>query len=192
MHASHRGKEAARAFPIKRGRRGGAAHLPRGAGSWEAQCAKSLTAVKTAPPARAPFWAWHNNVSRLCVAQARGLLSVYKRRGASLYPFTCARTVGAAPVATPSRTGEVNQGKTEAQDSQGNAKAKNTKKQRGKAGPPGKTLAGAARPHQRSEPPSSPRVPTQLTTLKLGLGRHLHGGMQIFVKTKEYSRSDED
>src|SRR3954465_9494395 len=27
---------------------------------------------KSAPPARAPFWAWPNNVSRLCVAQARG------------------------------------------------------------------------------------------------------------------------
>lgn len=35
------------------------------------------TAVKTAPPARALFWAWPNNVLRLCVDQARGLLSVY-------------------------------------------------------------------------------------------------------------------
>ena len=89
----------------------------------------------------------------------------------------------------------MNQGKTEAQDSQGNAKAKNTKKQKDEAVSPGKTLAGgslsspdktlagAARPHQRSEPPSSPRVPTQPTTLELGLGRHLHAGMQIFVKT---------
>ena len=121
-----------------------------------------------------------------------------------MYPFTCARIVGAAPAATPSRTGELNQGKTEAQDNQGNAKTKNTKKQRGEAGSPdkifaggslsgpGKTLAGAARPHQRSEPSSSTRDPTQPTTLELGLGRHLHGGMQIFVKTKEYSRSDED
>ena len=33
MHASHHGKEAARAFPIKRGRLGGAAHLLRGARS---------------------------------------------------------------------------------------------------------------------------------------------------------------
>ena len=107
----------------------------------------------------APFWAWPNNVSRLCVAQARGLLSVYKRRGAPLYPFTCARAVGAAPTVTPSRTGEVNQGKTEAQDSQSNAKTENAKKQRGEAGcpgkdlaggslnGPGKTLAGAARPN---------------------------------------------
>ena len=103
---------------------------------------KNLTAVKTAPPARAPFWAWPNYVSRLCVAQARGLLSVYKRRGTPLYPFTCARTVGAAPTASPSRTGEVNRGKTEAQDSQSNAKAETTKEQRGGAGSLGKTLAG--------------------------------------------------
>ena len=106
-------------------------------GSWEAQRVKSFTAVKTAPPARAPFWAWPNNVSRLCVAQARGLLSVYKSRGL-LYPFTCARAVGAAPTATPSRAGEVNRGKTEAQDSQSNAKAENTKEQRDEAGFPGK------------------------------------------------------
>ena len=57
-------------------------------GSWEAERVKNLTTVKTAPPARAPFWAWPNNVLRLCVAQARGLLSVYKNRGASLYPFS--------------------------------------------------------------------------------------------------------
>ena len=119
-------------------------------------------------------------------------MSVYKRRGAPLYPFTCAREVGAAPKATPSRAGEVNQGKTKAQDSQSNAKTENAKRQRGGSVSPSKTLAGAARPHQRSEPPSSPQVPTQPTTLELGLGRHLHGAVQIFVKTKEYSRSDED
>ena len=111
-----------------------------------------------------------------------------------MYPFTYARAVGAAPAATPSKTGEVNQGKTEAQDSQGNAKAKNTKKQRGEAGSPGKnlaggglsgpckTLAGAARPHQLSEPPLSPPTPNK--RVGTGLGRHLRGGMQIFVKTK--------
>ena len=64
-----------------------------------------------------------------------------------MYPFTCARAVGAAPTVTPSRTGEVNRGKTEAQDSQSNAKTKNAKKQRGEAVSPGKTLAGAARPN---------------------------------------------
>ena len=37
MHASHRSKEAARAFPIKRGRRGGAAHLLNGAGAWSSR-----------------------------------------------------------------------------------------------------------------------------------------------------------
>ena len=71
-------------------------------------------------------------------------MSVYKRGGAPLYPFTCARTVGAAPTAAPSRTGEVNRGKTEAQDSQSNAKAKTTNKQRGEAGSPGKILAGGS------------------------------------------------
>ena len=105
------------------------------------------------------------------MAQARGLLSVYKRNGASLYPFTCARTVGAAPAATPSRTGKVNRGKTEAQDIQGNAKAKNTKKQKDKAGSPGKTLAVVA-----SAAPARPLLGR--------LGRHLRGGMQIFVKAR--------
>ena len=47
-------------------------------------------------------------------------------------------------MAAPSRTGEVNRGKTEVQDIQGNAKAKNTKKQKDEVGSPGKTLAGAA------------------------------------------------
>ena len=47
---------------------------------------------------------------------------------------------------------------------------------------PGKTLAGAARPRQLSEPPSSP--PTLNTCVGTGLRRHLCGGMQIFVKTK--------
>ena len=151
-------------------------------GSWEAQRAKSFTAVKTAPPARAPFWAWPNNVSRLCVAQARGLLSVYKQRGTLLYPFTCARAVGAAPTVTPSRAGEVNQGKTEDRGSQSNAKTKDAKKQRGGADSPGKTLAGdglctrqgpcrgSTPKHQQSEPPLSPRPQTPSTALGQGSG----------------------
>ena len=64
-----------------------------------------------------------------------------------MYPFTCARAVGAAPTATPSKAGEVNQGKSKAQDGQSNAKTKDAKKQRGGAVSPGKTLAGAARPN---------------------------------------------
>ena len=59
---------------------------------------------------------------------------------------------------------------------------------------PGKTLAEAAsaapagalpgQPAQRQQsvPPLSPRVPTPSTTLEPRLGRHLRGGMQIFVK----------
>ena len=59
-----------------------------------------------------------------------------------MYPFTYARAVRATPAVTPSRTGEVNQGKTKVQGSQSNAKTKNAKKQRGGAVSPGKTLAG--------------------------------------------------
>ena len=131
----------------------------RARGSWEAQRAKSFTAVKTAPPARAPFWAWPNNVSRLCVAQARGLLSVYKSRGSPFDPFTCARAVGAAPTVTPSRTGEVSQGKTEAQDNQSNAKAKTTKSRGTKQVPPARPLPG--QPQQPRQDPcrgSSPHT----------------------------------
>ena len=103
---------------------------------------RTVTAVKSAPPARAPFWAWPNNVSRLCVAQARGILSVYKNKGTLLYPFTCARAVGATPTTTPSRTGEVSQGKTEAQDNQSNVKAETTKSGGTKQVPPARPLPG--------------------------------------------------
>ena len=125
--------------------------------AWEVQRAKRLTTVKTALPARAPFWAWPNNVSRLCMAQAQGLLSVYKRRGAHLYPFTCARAVGAVPTATPSRTGEVSQGKTEAQDNQSNAKAKTTKSRGTKQVPPARPLPG--QPQQPWQDPCRGSLP---------------------------------
>ena len=95
--------------------------------SWEAQRAKNLTAVKTAPPTRAPFLGLAQQRIALMCGLGRGLLSVYKKRGAFLYPYTCARAVGAAPTVTPSRTGEVSQGKTKAQDNKSNAKAKTTK-----------------------------------------------------------------
>ena len=145
---------------------------------------------KNRPPARAPFWAWPNNLSRLCVAQARGLLSVYKKRGTFLYPYTCARPVGAAPTVTLSRTGEVSQGKTEAQDEQSNANSKTTKSRGTKQVSTARPLPGQLAPHQQSEPPLSPRSPTPSSTWGQGSGRHLRGGMQIFVKT--YSRLDED
>ena len=67
-----------------------------------------------------------------------------QKKGRIFVPLTCAWTVGAAPTAAPSRTGEVNQGKTEAQDDQDDAKTKNTKKKRGEASSPGKTLAGGS------------------------------------------------
>ena len=53
---------------------------------------------------------------------------------------------------------------------------------RGSLSGPDKTRTGAARPHQLSEPPLSP--PTLDKLIGTGLGRHLRGGMQIFVKTK--------
>ena len=53
---------------------------------------------------------------------------------------------------------------------------------RGSLSGPGKTFVGATRPHQQSEPPLSP--PMLDKRIRTGLGRHLHGGMQIFVKTK--------
>ena len=65
-----------------------------------------------------------------------------QKKWRTFVPFTCARAVGAARTAAPSRVGEVNQGKTEAQDCQSNTKTKNAKKQRGGAVSPGKTLAG--------------------------------------------------
>ena len=49
---------------------------------------------------------------------------------------------------------------------------------------PGKSLAGATYPTPARPPPLSLRVPTPSTTLEPRLGRRLHGGMQIFVKTE--------
>ena len=84
---------------------------------------------------------------------------MYKRRGALLYPFTCARAVGAAPTVTPSRTGEVSQGKTEAQDNQSNAKAKTTKSRGTKRVPPAGPLLGQPqRPRQDPCRGSSPHT----------------------------------
>ncbi|XBH68259.1 hypothetical protein VPH35_096472 [Triticum aestivum] len=117
-------------------------------------------------------------------------VSVYKNRDTLLYPFTCARAVGAASTTTSSRTGEVSQGKTEAQDNQSNVKAKTTKSRGTKQVPPARPLPGQLAPHQQSEPPLSPRPPAPSSTWGHGSGRHLCGGIQIFVKT--YSRSDED
>ena len=87
-------------------------------------------------------------------------MSVYKKRGEFLYPYTCGRVVGAAPTVTPSRTGEVSQGKTKAQDNKSNAKAKTTKSRGTKQVPPARPLPGQLAPHQQSEPPLSPRSPT--------------------------------
>ena len=60
-----------------------------------------------------------------------------------MYPFTYARTVGAAPTATLSRAGEGSRREAEAQDGQSNAKTKDTKEREGKVDSLGKILAGA-------------------------------------------------
>ena len=86
-----------------------------------------------------------------------------------MYPFTCARAVRAAPAVTPSRTGEVSQGKTEAQDNQSNAKK--AKRQRGGAVSPGKTLAGAARPTPTERATLEPTVPNAIVHVGPGLGK---------------------
>ena len=96
-----------------------------------------------------------------------------------MYPFTCARAVGAAPTVIPSRTGEVSQGKTEAQDNQSNAKAKTTKSRgtkqvppaRGGLSSPGKTLAGAARPTPTERATLEPTVPNAIIHVGPGLGK---------------------
>ena len=77
-----------------------------------------------------------------------------------MYPFTCARTVRAAPTATLSRAEDRSQEEAGAQDGQGNAKAENTKSIRAKQAPPARALPGQLARCQRSEPPLSPRVPT--------------------------------
>ena len=105
-------------------------------------------------------------------------------------PFSCARAVRVAPTATPSRMREVSQGKIEAQDNRSNTKAKTTKSRGMKQVPPARPLPGQRAPLEQREPPLSPRSPTPSSMWGQGSGRHLCGGIQIFVKT--YSRSDED
>src|SRR4051812_10582035 len=103
----------------------------------------------------------------------KDMVSVYKKRGTPLYPFTCARAVGVVPTVTPSKTGEVSQGKTKAQDNQSNAKAKTTRSRGTKQAPPARPLPGKLAPHQQSEPPLSPRSPTPSSALGQGSGRYL-------------------
>ena len=110
---------------------------------------------------------------------------------------------GSRATATLSRAEEGSRREAEAQDKHGNAKTRKTKEQEGEVGFLGKILAEAvsavparALPGQpsrcqRSKPPLSPWVPTPQTTLEPRLGRHLCGGMQIFVKIINM-RSDED
>ena len=109
-------------------------------------------------------------------------LSVYKKRGAFLYPYTCARAVGAAPTVTPSRTGEVSQGKTEAQDNQSNAKAKTTKSRGTKQVRPARPLPGkpqqprqdpcrGARPAPTERATLEPTVPNAIIQVGPGLGK---------------------
>ena len=121
------------------------------------------TSKNPAPTACAPFWAWPNNVSRLCVAQARGLLSVYKSRGTPLYPFTCARAVGAA---RRGRTKQGRGGKPERSRSTRRSRQRQDQKHQRARGRGGLPRQGPCRDgqgqlaqYQQSEPPSGPRVP---------------------------------
>ena len=107
--------------------------------SWGSATGEGITTVKTAPPARAQFWAWPNNASRLCVAQARGLLSVYKSRGPFLHPFTCARAV-AAPRPWPRLAGQRKQRHKTTRPTP----SRKHKEQKGEVDSPGKALAGEA------------------------------------------------
>ena len=66
---------------------------------------------------------------------------MYKIRGAPFYPFTCARTVRAAPMAALSKAEE---GSRRHKVTRSNAKTKRHKEQEGEVDSPGKTLAGAA------------------------------------------------
>ena len=122
------------------------------------------------------------------------LLSVYKSRGSAFDPFTCAQAVrasrhghaqtwqereaGEEPKPQNERSNNKDQGH---EDQMGEAGFPGKDPCRGSLSGPGKTLAGAARPHQLSEPPLSP--PMLNKCIGTGLGRHLRGGMQIFVKT---------
>ena len=111
--------------------------------AWEAQRAKKLTAVKTAPPARAPF---------LGLAQRRDCAYVWPRPGGScrctkrgvhfLYPYNCARAVRATGTTTLSKAREVSQGKAGAQEKQNDAKTKTTKSKGDEADPPARSLSG--------------------------------------------------
>ena len=98
--------------------------------------------------------------------------------------------------ATPSRAEEGSRREAEAQDNQGNAKTRNTGEQRGEVDSPGKIpcrgglhgpgkgLAGATFPTPLERATLEPKGSKhrQTTTLEPRLGRHLHGGMPIFVK----------
>ena len=91
---------------------------------------------------------------------------MHKSRGSLLYPFTCARTVRAAPAAIPSGAEEA-----KARDNQGNAMTRNTGDKEGKvdslskilaeaaSAAPARALSGQPARCQRREPPLSPRVP---------------------------------
>ena len=108
-----------------------------------------------------------------------------------MYPFTCARAVVATPAATLAGVEEA-----EIQDYQSSAETRGANSEGARWVSPGKSLAGddlrcpgkslaeATYPTPATPPPLSLRFPTPSTTLEPRLGRCLHGGMQIFVKTK--------
>jgi len=74
------------------------------------------------------------------------LVSVHKRRGPILYPFTCARVVGAAPAAEPSGAEEGSKAARQPEERQ----AKNTKSRRARWTPSARPLPGRP-PQPRQE-----------------------------------------
>ena len=97
--------------------------------------------VKSAPSAHAPSWAKPNNVLRLCVAQARGLLSVYKSRGSPFAPlYLCTGNQSRAHDHTKQGRGRMPEHKT----SRATPRPDTQREQEGEVGSPGKTLAGVA------------------------------------------------
>ena len=150
--------------------------------------------VTQAARARALFWAQPNSARHRVWPRPGGSCRCTKVGALLLTPLLVHGQSEPRAAATLSRAEEGSQREAEAQDNQGDAKTRSVGGQEGEVDSLGKILAEAASAaparalpgqlaqRQQSAPPLSPRVPTPSTTLEPRLGRHLHGGMQIFVK----------
>ena len=123
-------------------------------------------------------------------------MSVYKSRGSPFDPFTCARAVrathrghtwqgrGGKPERSRSTKANKTTPRPRAQRSEGRSKFPRQDPCWGNLSGPDKTLARADRPTLAERASLKPTVSNTINHVGPGLGRHLHGGMQIFVKTK--------